>query len=466
MKKLFYKYIIFSLIFFSLFFTYTSALALEISDYPSIPGLVKPVEGDLTTFITYWFGLLTYIAGALAVISFAIGAIQLIMSASNPSMSKDAKDRMLGSVLGLVLTLSAVVILRTINPALVAPTLTSLPGVDGVYYTNGSDLKSAPASANTSTIPDGYKKIKYICSNSNIAPALLVWTFSKENSDYSGSANTQRITCGGEVDLSGAESFKTAFETAGIYYCMGGCNGNICSGYMSEVLGTGEEEIPSPFRGSMKGVTIVNDTNNSTYYGLILHKEAGAADGGECTEPILSTKNNFCATVNISAFSVDAFQWNKADSDSSGNGVTFYSGTYGWNTDAEIQSGYFSVEKEDIKNSNIFRINADQIKFDYSEIDSTEAQLCIDEYPYCKSTNDDDQEYIDSGYCCDCPNLKQCSGEGSIQIKGDYVVALYSHTKENKLYCQTFIEDVQNLSAYEYVEPGNDVEYVNIIPTK
>jgi hypothetical protein len=56
-----------------------------------------------------------------------------------------------------------------------------------------------------------------------------------------------------------------------------------------------------------------------------------------------------------------------------------------------------------------------------------------------------------------------------MRIKGDYLVALYSDAKDKDgnqfLYCQTFTEDVENLDAYDYIQPGSWIKYINIIPT-
>ena len=134
------------LLFIMFFYSADFALALEIN-YPQIPGLPKITDNSgFPDYVGYFFTLGTYLAGALALMSFAVGAVQMIMSAGNPTTAGDAKGRMMGSILGLVLTISAFLILKTINPTLIIPTLTPLPGVAGVFYTNGTDFKPAETS--------------------------------------------------------------------------------------------------------------------------------------------------------------------------------------------------------------------------------------------------------------------------------------------------------------------------------
>jgi hypothetical protein len=245
----------------------------------------------------------------------------------------------------------------------------------------------------------------------------------------------------------------------------------MCQGYMSGANTSLQEELSSPFKGNIKGVRIVNNiVNPDEYYGVIFHKEIGVANGGECTAPIISTKSTSCQTVNVSAFSADIFQWNKNDPDSSGDGITFYSEPYGWN--ADVQSGQADITKEEIKKAgnNLFVENADIIEFDYSYVESEEALFCDGNYPSCNSTAEKDKSSVAEGKCCPCINLQDCLG--SIQIKGDYLVGLYSYIKDekgnktNRLYCQTADDDIETLDAYEYVQPGSDIEYVNIIPVK
>jgi len=464
MKKTFSKTIIFTVILFSLFFScIPSVFALEVSDYPEILGLPKlTTNSGLPDYASYLFGLATYIAGAIAVISFTVGAIQLAMAASSPSMANDAKDRMKGSILGLILTLSAFVILQTINPTFVNPTLTALPPTDGIYYTNGSKFESAPESvADTSIIPVGYGQIYYRCSS---GPALLVWLYTNKNFDYKNGAVTKRITCGNGIYISSAQSFKWSYEKTGVYYCMDGCDGDMCSGYMSGPNSETQDEIESPFKGNLKGVRIVNNPDSSTYYGVIFHKEIGSANGGECTKPIFSADNSVCKTIDVPAFSDDIFLWNKDDPNSSGDGITFYNETFGWN--ADIQSAEVNIYKEDIENAgdNILEDSANAMEFDYSDVESVETLYCESGYPSCSSKNEEDKESVLSGKCCPCLTFQDCPG--SIRIKGDYLVGLYSYTDDKKLYCQTFVENVENLDAYEYVQPGNNIEYVNVIPTK
>src|SRR3990167_7642726 len=108
------------LIGFALFYSsFSFALEINPKDYPKVP-FTNPITDDsrLPDFIVYFFALGIYLAGVLAVISLAIGGIQLIFSSVSPEARNNAIDRIKSAILGLVLVLASVIIISTINPAL------------------------------------------------------------------------------------------------------------------------------------------------------------------------------------------------------------------------------------------------------------------------------------------------------------------------------------------------------------
>jgi len=444
--------------------------ALEV-DY-NIPGLPKLTDdSNLPDYVRFVFALLTYLTGIIAVISFAIGAVQFSISAASPSAAKEGKDRMIGSILGLILTISAVIILRTINPAFTTPTITALPTTDGLYYTNGSKFASAPTSdpdiANNGL--DGFNKLIYKCSSGT---PILVWTYKNKNLDYSEGAETTRIECGGDINIGDSGSFKWTYESPGVYYCLGGCFVGGCDGYMSEVNTSSQDEIPSPFKGNVQSVRIVNDPKTSTYYGAVFHKEIGLKNGGECTEVILQDTEEWCEEIKIPSFAVDIFKWNKGqNSVTSGNGISLYDVAYGW--DPNKKSGEYNITKENILSENgDFLGVASDMRFKFSKLKDVQSDLCNAGYPSCsdayknadKYTPEEFFHYFTSGFCCWCANPKDCLG--SIRVNGNYFVGLYSFPPGMISYCQTFTKSVEQLDAYKYIVPGGEIEFIKVISTK
>ncbi len=298
------------------------------------------------------------IAAVLAALSFAVGAITLTISGDNSGLAGSGKDRMKGSVYGLVLVGASYLIMNTINFALVTPgskplTETALP-----------------------TVP--------------VAPGVY-------------------------------------------FYADAGCGKD--ASYSTVVS---EESIGA----NINGIKVVNDTANgaNTKYGYVLHKIDGLANGGPCGKPVTSSSG--CQGVNGMHGAIDVFQINSQDSSTSGDGVTFYSRPYG--LDRGSRAGYYAVESGSINDHT--SPTADSMTFKWDGVDASQQEQN------------------------DCSTFKKCPG--SIDLKGDYLVAVYSNKSTSGGsggsgdYCQTFTDNVNDLDAEPVVGSGSrDIQNIYIIPT-
>lgn len=111
-------------------------------DYPDVPGAQKLSEAsDLPNIINYIYKFALLACGITAFISILFGAIQYVTSAGDSSKAGDAKKRITDALWGILILLSAVLILRTINPDLVnltGPNLsTNSNNSDNNWYCNG-----------------------------------------------------------------------------------------------------------------------------------------------------------------------------------------------------------------------------------------------------------------------------------------------------------------------------------------
>lgn len=121
------RYLLFPVFIVLLFFRQASfVFALE-SKYPDILGHSIENNSSLSEYVLYFFVLGISLAGILALISFVIGAVSLIISGDNAERASSAKDRMKGSLSGLALILVSFIIIQTINPSLKNLNLTPLP---------------------------------------------------------------------------------------------------------------------------------------------------------------------------------------------------------------------------------------------------------------------------------------------------------------------------------------------------
>ncbi|HEY9583034.1 MAG TPA: pilin [Candidatus Paceibacterota bacterium] len=89
-------------------------------------GGITSVEPRGYEYFTLAYKYALSITVALAVIMIVIGGVQYTISWASPSAKGDAKNRILSAIGGLVLALASYLILQTINPALVRPSI-SLP---------------------------------------------------------------------------------------------------------------------------------------------------------------------------------------------------------------------------------------------------------------------------------------------------------------------------------------------------
>jgi hypothetical protein len=442
-------------IFLFFFIGNNSALALETKYFPTfgilpnITNLNPSDPGALPKFVSYFFGLGTALAGVLAAISFVVGGIQVLMAFGSPEMQGKGRDRMKGSILGLLLTVSAFIILRTINLQLVTPTFEALPAGAGIFYKQGSTLTPAPIEeASTTNIPQG--NLLYKCSEQGggTGSTLLVWKFPRAN--FQGTGNkyegvvVNELECGKDTPLSGVGSFKLAFKTPGVYYYLGAN----CSGYMS-IANVARGLLFEPFKNNIKSIKIVNDLSNDTRFGAIFHEADDPTRGGFCTGPMKSGANeqeSQCLTLQgiTGATSVDIFMWNAKTPETSGDGIELYSEPFGWQSGAKAGKCFIDQKNNQTNTTPCasFKINqlwtgsAQNLIFDYTNVDRP-------------------QEYQQA-----YKNFYQRSG--SIRVKGNYLVVLYG----DFLYCQTFYKDIPNLNEIEFTAQGNKIGAINVIPIK
>ncbi len=350
---------------FLLFFSFSNAFLFSSAAFASAITLESPLKGlgdnpDLPKYITFIFSWAISVGGTIALISFVIGAVGLIISGDNTELAGNSKDRMKDAILGLILIMTAYLIMYTINPALVTPRLTPLP--------------ETPAIA----VP--------------IIPGVYYYT---------------QLGCAG--DSSGPNT-------------------------------SSQDHIDSAFAGKIKSIKIINDKTNNIYYGVIFHNVAGLENVGPCSQPII---DEGCQPVGTGAYAVDIFALNKNNNTSpSGTGIDFYSEAYGYNIGAQNRGeGFCTVGNNKI--NGILQIEANDLNFGGggSSYNCGYSKKTLPQYKGLYGTF----QY----------------GPGSINIKGNYLVALYSAG-----YCQVFSASAANLNMQPFVAARYTVENIYIIPTK
>lgn len=491
--------------------------AAEVQGFSNtLPGIV----GDI-------FRYATIASGSLALISFTIGALQYTISQAGGS-SNDAKDRMKGAVLGLILTASSWLILNTINPELTKPKLGKIDQTNGVFYAC-ANLGGAPLQESYTAGVGGVgcDQIKYECSN-GILPPYFVWIYSEPN--FKGDVSVGVLRCGSSSSV--GASYKMAAVSPGIYYCLGFCSSaGDCSGNMSGPNLT-SGKIEEPFKNHVESVLIVSGENK---FGAVFHGADDNTRGGLCNMPIYSSGNMDCIGGISVSTSVDIFKWNNSDPTSSGNGIEFYGETFGWNSSQNAGKCFIkqvsSQEDATATCDNISPINDRFVKptkdlvFDYTNVERTQEyknlyktfqqhpgsirikgnylvaiystgagacgngrpfKFCTDGTQACTCSGSDGpcgngqlmQTCPNGTESCNCPstgtgtcqttNPNQpgyCAGGGTC-VAGACTNGGSTGSSGNSLYCQTFTKDVPNMNEMEFVAKKNIIDSVHIIPIK
>ncbi len=109
-----------------------------VKDYPQ---LGRMQNSDIPSFLNTLFAITIAVAATLAVIMVAIGGIEYMLTES-PFKMGDAKDRIGSAIFGLIIVLTSVLLLRTINPQIVSLNL----------FTPSKPVSTPAASQNTTTM--------------------------------------------------------------------------------------------------------------------------------------------------------------------------------------------------------------------------------------------------------------------------------------------------------------------------
>ena len=127
-------FLLFLLLFFSCFFT-SKIRADDIPlnlDYPVIGEInINYPDGnqDLNQIIMWLYYLIIGISGFSAFFMFVWGGFKWVYSAGDPNIIGEAKDKLTSAAIGILIVLSAYLILQTINPELTTLSLPVLPGI-------------------------------------------------------------------------------------------------------------------------------------------------------------------------------------------------------------------------------------------------------------------------------------------------------------------------------------------------
>ncbi|MBI1866540.1 MAG: hypothetical protein HYS02_02110, partial [Candidatus Staskawiczbacteria bacterium] len=232
------KLFLFFLLFGFVLFYGNSSFALEVPIYPRIP--LAPIinqDSKLPDFIVYFFALGIYLAGALAIVSLAIGGIQLVFSSVNPEARNNAIEKIKSAALGLVLLFASVIIIQTINPTLTnVQNTVALKPIGGLQLKGNNTSTPAPKFApSLDEIRKNYSAIWWPATLDIINPLtnkketisncdpdnpnavyVIYWYKEKGYKNFNGDT---RLRCGQTASYLGSmNSYEIIKEEPGVYF--------------------------------------------------------------------------------------------------------------------------------------------------------------------------------------------------------------------------------------------------------
>jgi hypothetical protein len=481
MLKKYTKYLFFFAVALALLAVSHRAFALE-TTYPGIPGFatIGP-NSSLTDYLNYFFGVAIISAGLLGLISIVISGIRFLTSFGNPNTIGEAKERIFGSILGIILLLASFILLKTINPQLVNEQPVTLPIENGVYYIGNAPASSinnplgimalpAPISISSpSDIPSGYTALFYKCTPPG--PDLFVWYYYPDGSSklvtlQCKDINNDPTKLDNSVALNitaDGGTFKRDYKKAGVYFY----SQTDCQGAPTDVMTTSGNIDPA-FQGHVLSYRIINgNTPSDPYYGFVLNKDPNLA--GACSEPAINFTNgdintsaNMGVCLNIpanysTAQSAYIIRGANPAAGYSGDGVSFYeSGGYD-NNGNPLPDGPRYID-----------LSPDTIGQQFS-LDGTNAG-----YPY---NNPDDvlkyegalQPTSGTGQdTCMDPNYNLYPCTKSIDPRGNYLIDIYTeneagHTNQT---CGFFTSKIDDLSSQDILTSNRVIYRMDIFPTQ
>ena len=190
-------------------------------EYPSVPGVETPtsVKTPLPDYVKYIFNFSLAIVSLIAFGALIYGGVLYLTSAGNPSKMGDARGRMFAGILGLIILLSAYLILTTINPRLIIlkaslEPMSSAPGIPGIYLCKDSSMDVCVAYADTSSTisPKIEDEVNYVYFRN--PPGITYGVVLHENENQQGKCSVC-LSSGCNFSYVGGVSSITVFKQGG-----------------------------------------------------------------------------------------------------------------------------------------------------------------------------------------------------------------------------------------------------------
>ncbi len=301
MKK--YKNYLFVLTSILLLVLAPSVLALELK-YPPLFGLEPTGATALPKFILYIFYFLLLSAGGMGILSIVIGGFQILLNFGRPEAVSAARKRIFDAVMGIVLLVTSVVLLNTINPQLIeisSPKTTLSYGTYIVTDTpktetnlEGRSYKSLPGTGIADTSPLNLLNPTFVYNCQSPGPTILLRQFGQINFRRGpvGTNFTKEIKCNVETIILGKSVQWIKKDTGVYFYNTNDCTGiSTCEPNRTTCVKKSDGLIPSfdDLRDPdqvVRSIQIVSGSAQNEKFGIYMAKAAGFTS--ECIGPFMN----------------------------------------------------------------------------------------------------------------------------------------------------------------------------------
>jgi len=188
----------------------TGKRGLEIK-YPPLNGIEITTSTTISEYAVYFFSLGIIIAAVIAFAVLSYGGIRYLLSFNNPGAMKDAIIWISSGAVGLFVMLCSYLILSTINPEIVAPSIQDIEPISGIYLINDQGEEYYVA-GDKNNISFEASSIEFISDEDEL---LSVFVCSEET--FNGKNSEEKKNNGGSYSVSNMKSIYFLWNNPGVY---------------------------------------------------------------------------------------------------------------------------------------------------------------------------------------------------------------------------------------------------------
>jgi len=275
MKKILFLFLVLSLVLVS------NVYALE-TQYPEIAGKTITQETTPAGYVVYFFYLVMALGSVLVFITLVMAGIDFVTAGGEPSKISEGKKKIMSAIIGLVVLLSAFLILNSINPELLNIKLEKLECSAGIPVV----IQDADGKKTEQCISADIKNIEGEIIETkewSFSGCLLKEAYFCSEPDFRGACNkvsdpkSQYYTCQpnyefkNSTSLNGIKSIRFVWRSPGVYLYNS-------TGFESSDL----NKSPKVLSSNIKSLNDIGLNNDGSINSVYLSKNRNSGRDADC----------------------------------------------------------------------------------------------------------------------------------------------------------------------------------------